>query len=410
MPARLSDMAEQPDPAVDTPPDDPRPPGRPDPTSPRWIAFGLVCIAYLATTTGESLLAPIYPVAADELGLDLAAAGTGFAILAFSIATANLVSGVLLRVLPANRVIVIALLAGAVGGGAASASATAWQFLAAQVLLGAGAGLLYPAAIMSIGTFAGPERRGVAMGVFGVFFSAGLTLAAGLAALGTRLDWRISFGIGAALALVAAVVTWPIADAPRSEGGSLFAGLGDVLGVPTAVGVIGGISQYATVSFFPVFAVTVWGVSDARAALFLAVGRIASIPAKLLSGHLADRRGPVAAARASGVALGLLGVGWALVPELAIAAACGIGFTAGVSGLFPLANLLAFDRVGRRGGALGAFRSLQLAAGALAGFVLGGAGDAIGLRPTVAVVSVLPFALLALPTDRARSTPSPATR
>ena len=369
----------------------------PSTTAPRWLAFTLVCVAYLATTTGESLLAPIYPIAAPELGLDLAGAGVAFAVLAFSIAAANLVSGLLLRFLAANRVIVLALGASTLGGVAGALASAPWQFFGAQILLGTGAGLLYPAAIMSIGLFAGPKRRGFAMGVFGVFFSGGLTLAAGLAALGTRLDWRVSFAIGAALAVVAAVGVWPITDAPRSDAdGSLFAGLRDVLGIPTAVGVVGGISQYATVSFFPVFAVTVWGVSDARAAAFLAIGRVLSIPAKLVSGSLADRHGPVEAARMTGLVLGLCGVAWAVLPWVPAAAVGGIAFTAGVSGLFPLANVLAFERVGRSGGALGAFRSLQLGAGAVAGFVLGAAAELVGLRPTVAVVTLLPLVLIAL--------------
>ena len=370
----------------------------PTTAAPRWIAFTLVCVAYLATTTGESLLAPIYPVAAPELGLDLAGAGVAFAVLAFSIAAANLVSGLLLRTLAANRVIVLALVASTLGGAAAALASAPWQFYGAQVLLGAGAGLLYPAAIMSIGVFAGPRRRGFAMGVFGVFFSGGLTLAAGLAALGTRLDWRVSFAIGAVLAVVAAIGVWPITDAPRSNvDGSLFEGLRDVLGLPTAVGVVGGVSQYATVSFFPVFAVTVWGISDARAAAFLAIGRVLSIPAKLVSGSLADRHGPVQAARLTGLVLGACGLAWTLLPWVPAAAAGGIAFTAGVSGLFPLANVLAFERVGRSGGALGAFRSLQLGAGAVAGFALGATADIAGLRPTVAVITLLPLALVALP-------------
>jgi MFS family permease len=364
---------------------------------PRRLAFVLVCVAYLATTTGESLLAPIYPVVAPDLGLDLGHAGIAFAVLASSIAAANLVSGVLLQRWHANRVIALALAATAAGSVVAATSGAAWQFYLAQVLLGAGAGLLYPAAIMSVGTFAGPRRRGVAMAVFGVFFSGGLTLAAGLAALGTRFDWRFSFVLGALLAVVAAVGVWPIGDAPTSTpGGRLFSGLSEVLGVPTVVGVVGGISQYATVSFFPVFAVTVWDVSDAGAAALLAAGRVLSIPAKLVSGGLADRKGAVEAARLTGGGLAIVGAVWALVPSVPVAAAGGVAFTAGVSGLFPLANLLAFERVGRSGGALGAFRSVQLGAGALAGFLVGTAADTFGLRPTVAVAAILPIALVAL--------------
>lgn len=387
-------------PPGNTPPGN-TPPGVTSSGSTRWIAFTLVCVGYLATTTGESLLAPVYPVAAPELGLDLAGAGVAFAVLASSIAVANLVSGVLLRYRPANQVIALALLSSTAGSTLAALGPGAATFFIAQVLLGSGAGLLYPAAIMSIGVFAGPNRRGFAMGVFGVFFSGGLTLAAALAAVGTSIDWRWSFGIGAAMSAVAAIIVWPIADAPRSEAGiRLFAGLRRVLGVPTAVGVVGGISQYATVSFFPVFAVTVWGVTDARAALFLAVGRVLSIPAKLVSGALADRTGPIQSARLTGLALGACGLVWALVPWIPLAAVGGMAFTAGVSGLFPLANVLAFERVGRSGGALGAFRSLQLGSGAVAGFVLGTVAESVGLRPTVAVVTCLPIGLLFLRVGR----------
>lgn len=397
-------------------PTDTDPPSRLDtgserPDGARWPAFLAVCVAYLATTTGESLLAPVYPVAAPGLGLDLTGAGLAFFTLAFSIAVANLVGGVLLRSLRANRVLTLALVASTIGGAVAATAQGSIQFLVAQILLGAGAGLLYPAAIMSVGVFAGTARRGLAMAVFGVFFSGGLTLAAGLATLGSHLDWRLSFAIGAGLALVAMVGVWPLADSPRSDqDGPLFAGLRAVLGAPTAVGVVGGISQYATVSFLPVFAVTVWGMGEGRAALALAVGRLLSIPAKLLSGALADRAGPIPAARINGLVLAAVGAVWALSPNVSLAVTGGVAFTAGVSGLFPLANLLAFERVGRKGGALGAFRSLQLAAGALAGFGVGLAGEIVGLQPTVAAVVLIPLLLVTLGSVGDSPTASPGRR
>lgn len=363
----------------------------------RWGAFALVCVAYLATTTGEALLAPIYPIAAPELGMDLDDAGSAFALLAASIAVANLVAGVALRWIASNHVLAVAVLTTAVGGLVAATADSGTGFLAAQVVLGAGAGLLYPAAIIAVGTFAGGRRRGFAMGVFGVFFSGGLTLAAALAALGTRLDWRVSFVVGSALALIAAVSVVPIADAPRTERAlGTLSGLRAVLGAPTLVGGVGGISQYATVAFLPVFAVTVWGVADATAAIVLAAGRVLSVPAKLITGALADRIGPHGAARLTGLALAGAGAVWALSPAVPIGAVGAIVFTAAVSGLFPLANVLAFERVGRHGTALGAFRSVQIGAGAAAGYVIGRAAESIGLRVTVATVTVLPLVLVAL--------------
>ena len=363
----------------------------------RWAPFLLVCLAYLAATTGEAVLAPIYPVAADDLSLDLTSAGYAFAVLAGAIAVFNVIGGLLLRRFPTTTILSAALAATSLGGLVAATASGSGQFLAAQVLLGTGAGLLYPGAVMSIGTFAGRRRRGFAMGLFGVFFSGGLVLAAGLSALGTQLDWRWAFGLASILAAVAAVAVLFITDAPRAATtGPVFAGLTAVLGAPTIVGVIGGISQYATVSFLPVFAVDVWGVSHVAAAAVLAAGRVLSVPAKLVSGHAADRHGPGRTARGIGVVLAVAGLGWALSPWVWLAIVAAIVFAAEVSALFPLANLLAYERVGSHGPALGAFRSLQLFAGAAAGLGVGAAADTAGLRPTVAVVSVLPLALVGL--------------
>lgn len=371
-------------------------------TTIRWVAFLLVCGAYLAVTTGESILAPIYPVVADDVGLDLTEAGLAFALLAISIAVSGFLSGLILRRVATNLVLLGALASTATGAIVAAGADGRTQFFVAQILLGAGAGMLYPGAVMAVGVLAGPHRRGLAMAIFGVFFSAGLVLAAGLAALGAQLDWRWTFGIAAALAALAAVGMLFITDVPKAtSSGPVFEGLAAILGIPAAVGVIGAISQYATVSFLPVFAVDVWDLPEAAAAGVLAVGRVLSVPAKLVAGATADRLGPVRAAQINGLVLGASGLVWALVPQVWVAAAGAIVFAAEVSALFPLANLLAFERVGTRTPALGVFRSIQLGAAAVAGFAIGAVADTVGLRPTVAVVGCLPVLLVAARPHRA---------
>jgi len=361
----------------------------------RWSAFLVVCLAYLAVTTGEAVLAPVYPVVAHDIGLNLTQAGLVFAVLATSIAVFNTIGGLLLRHLPTTVVLAGALATSGLGGAMAATASGSYQFFLAQVLLGAGAGSLYSGAVMSVGDFAGSRRRGFAMGIFGVFFSGGLVLAAGLATLGSRFQWRWIFGLAAVLAATAAAAVLFVKDAPRAKkSGPVFAGLRAVLGVPTAVGIVGGISQYATVSFLPVFAVDVWGVSGAGAAGILVIGRVLSVPAKLMSGAAADRHGPVRTAQGTGIVLTAAGLVWALSPWVAFAAIAAIVFAAEVSALFPLANLLALDRAGEHGPALGAFRSLQLGAGAIAGVGVGASADTVGLRPTVAVVSTVPLLLL----------------
>ena len=69
-------------------------------------------------------------------------------------------------------------------------------------------------------------------------------------------------------------------------------------------------------------------------------------------------------------------------------------FAGTVSSLFPIANLLAVERFGRHGGALGAYRSAQIGIGALAGFLIGTIGEHVGLRPVLAVACCAPLLLV----------------
>ena len=53
-----------------------------------------VCGAYFAATVGEQLLSPLFPTAADDLGLSEGQGGIAFGVLALAIAVFNMVSGV----------------------------------------------------------------------------------------------------------------------------------------------------------------------------------------------------------------------------------------------------------------------------------------------------------------------------
>ena len=105
----------------------PAPGGRP-----HWGAFALICLAYLAATTGEALLSPVFPVAADDLGLDLALGGLAFGTLTATIAVANLVGGALLPRFGAARLIGAAMVFTALGGLGAAAAPSFAALLGAQ--------------------------------------------------------------------------------------------------------------------------------------------------------------------------------------------------------------------------------------------------------------------------------------
>ncbi|MGH9212708.1 MAG: MFS transporter [Acidimicrobiales bacterium] len=363
-----------------------------EPAGPRWGGFALACTAYLAASVGESLLSPIFPTAAEDLGLDLTLGGVAFGVLTASIAVANLVSGSLLPRVGATRMIRRSALLSATGGIVAATAQSFPQLVLAQVLLGAGSGLYFPAGIQAVGLLAGPRRKGFAMGIFGVAFSGGLAIAAVLAALGADHGWRLPFGLSALLSVVAAVSTLGLRTPPVTEVGGRLQ-VREALTTPTAVGCVNTVSQYGTVSYLAVFAVDQWGLTAAAAASVLAVGRVLSIAAKLISGAGADRRGPRVSARRIAAVLTVAGLGWSLLPASPVAYALAAVFAGTASSLAPVANVLALERFGQQGGALGLFRSIQIAAGALATFLVGVLADLVGLRPVLAVATLLPLSL-----------------
>jgi MFS family permease len=361
----------------------------------RWLAIGAINLAYLVVTIAESLLAPLLPVVAADLGFDMRHAGLAFALLTGSIAVGTFGGGYVLARRGAR--------AGALGGAAVVAAGTVLvassvgpaPFLAGHALIGLGTGLFFPSGMNAIGVLSGPGRRGLAMGVFGVAFSAGLTVAALLAAVGAQYGWRVAFWVTAGLAGASFLVTLVAPLPPLRTGppGGARKRLRDALGVPVMVGGVGAWSQYGTVAFLPAFAVTAWGLSPAAAALMLAAGRVLSVPAKLIAGTATDRYGGRATVYGVGVVLVVTGLWWTLVPGPWPALWAAIVFAAAVSAVFPVANVLAFESFGDRGPLLGTYRAVQLSVGAAGGAAIGFGSAATGMRPTL-VVAVLMAALL----------------
>ena len=109
-----------------------------------------MCLAYLGVTVGEQALSPVMPEVAAEFGVTEGQSGLAFGLLALSIAAANLVGGAVLgRFGP--RALMLAGLAATTAGSVVAAAATGSAVVvAAQVLLGAGAGLYFPAGLQAV--------------------------------------------------------------------------------------------------------------------------------------------------------------------------------------------------------------------------------------------------------------------
>lgn len=359
------------------------------------LAFALVCFAYMGVTVGEQALSPVMPEVTAEWSITEGQQGVAFGLLALSIAVANLVGGAFLGKLGPKTMMLGGLVATTAGAVFAALTSGFGGLLAAQVLLGAGAGLYFPAGLQAIPRVADPRRRGLYMGIYGVAFSGGLTLAALFGAIAAGGGWRLAFWATAVFAGLAFAATLTIdLGKPAGTPVSLRFPLKLLTGIPILVGGVTTVCQYGAIPFLTTFAHVTWGLSAVQAATLLLIGRLVSIVAKLASGAGMDRNGPLVSARRTGLLLAILALVWTTLPGGWFTYACAALFAGTVSSLGPISNMLAVDHFGSHGPSLGAFRSAQIGIGALAGWLVGQFGELVGLRIALIVASLVPVTLV----------------
>jgi predicted MFS family arabinose efflux permease len=246
--------------------------------------------------------------------------------------------------------------------------------------------VFFAGGIYAIGELADQQRRGRAMGSFGIAYSLALALAAGLVAVIGSTSWRSVFLIAAGLGVIA-IVTVLLAELPERVHVAphpLGAGL-RLLTIPVAVGATAAVAQFGLVAFVPTFAVDEWSYTASLAAAVLFAGRVLSIPGKAWAGRLADRHGALGATRIVVVAMLVSGGAWLLSPVAWIGAVATMVFAAATGALFPVANVIAIERVGGQGGLLGLFRSAQMVVAGLSAWLVGLGASLFGLRPVLGI-------------------------
>lgn len=365
-----------------------------DGARPRWGAFLVVTTAYMGVTLTESVLAPIYPVISDDLGFDVGFAGIAFGVLTAALGVGNLVGGYLLWRHGPRRPVLLALIITTVGSLGMSFVGNAWLLAVSQALMGIGSGMFFPAGISLASTYAGTTRKGLAMGLFGVAFSGGLTVAALVAAAFGNVDqWQYAFWVSAAATGIALVLNTPLAM-PGWVEPQRATRLRDSIGslwIPIFVATVATVLQYGTVAFFALYAVQEWDVSAPAAAAIIAAGRAVSVAAKIGAGWSADRWGTTRTVWVLGLVLVSTGLVWTLARGPSMSVWAVVIFTASVSAVFPIANLLAVTGFGDEGRLLGAFRFVTMIIGAIVALTIGQVADAVGLQPTLAASVLLPL-------------------
>jgi predicted MFS family arabinose efflux permease len=377
----------------------------------RWLVFAAVTFGYLSVTVGEALLSPAFPLLARRLGLEIGTAGVAAGVLNVSIAVGAILGGFFLSRYGSQKGVLLGLSLSAGGGFLTAASGTLDVLLIGQAIGGFGSGMFFASGLSAIGVIGGTARRGLAIAVFSVAFTAGVALAPTLVALAGADHWRIPFAIAASFSVAAAVsisiwrirTTVPTVDRMKAPRSHL-----KLLRVPLVVGGVAAISQYGTVFFLPLFAVTAWGLSPASAALLLVVARILSLPVKLLAGNASDSGGALSVAKRYAAIATLLGIWWTFAPGPELASWAAVLYVPILSTLGPLSNVLAYDQFGDQGSMLGIVRAGQIGLGAATASAIGLGAAHFGLRPVLTTAVVLPAVVLLLSPDSARSEPQTA--
>ena len=254
-------------------------------------------------------------------------------------------------------VLVVGALAMAVGGGLYLLSSSVPSLVAARLAVGAGEGAVYTAGATWAVDLAPEERRGLALGLFGLAVWGGLSLgpvAGELLRSGVGYDavWILTAALPLAGAAIAARLPEP-AQAERSEPGPLafFPRAAHRPGLALALANIG----YAALAGFVILHLRARGIAGG-ASVFTAFA-VAVFASRLALSRVPDRAGARRTATAAGLleALGLTII--ALATSLAVALVGALVVGVGFSMLFPSLALMVVGEVGddRRGSALGAF-------------------------------------------------------
>jgi MFS family permease len=238
------------------------------------------------------------------------------------------------------------------------------------------------------------ERRGWALGIYGIsgMVSTALTPLVGEAII-RGFGFRPFFALCAALAVVAAVLVWPLREQARAEAPPVSgwewarAGLADLAHRHMAVTVFFGLGTGTIFAFLPTFAESL-GVTTL--ALFYTAYAGAAMGVRVFGGRLIDTSGRSAVivpsmfvqvvATALLAMLGLVATQTSALPVLPVLALAGL-MAGGAHGfLYPGLAALVADQApeARRGAVVGVFSGVFLVGNAGGAFVFGYVTHALG--------------------------------
>lgn len=366
----------------------------------------LLGVAMFCVVSATNIMTPLLPAVRTDFGVSITTAGVivgtfGLARLAVDLPAGFLASHADPRRL-ALTAIVLLVAASLIGLVADRVEI----LIAARIGSGIGVGILATVILAALSGSAGPGDRGKVMSLYPMANNLGIAfypLLGGV--LGTFLSWRVTFAVTAGLALVAAMILWPLLDrvdlsrqtARRAEAPDERVLHGRRKAVALAVtngGVVANMIHRHGVrnTILPLYAASVLGLGGFSIATAIAAMAISGLIVMAPGGMLGDRIGRrrVISAGLAAVALGdlaflLTGDFWSF---LAIAALIGCGDFFSSSQTALLAEIVPATQ---RTWALSGYRfSSDL--GALIGpILLAAIMDGAGVQAAIVVASVILF-------------------
>ena len=266
--------------------------------STQWLVVAAIVAAAVIAAMQLGKSAPALPAIADDLGIDMLAAGWVASIANLIGAIAGGIAGFMADRIGNRRTIVLGLLFLAGGALLAVATESIWLLLLARALEGAGLLAMFVAGTPFVVAASAARDRGLVLGIWSAFFPLGFTLiVAASAGLLGPLGWRGFFSVNAVLcvltliAFILVVSRGRVVEArPPSLGGT-----GRVMATPgpwllSAMFLVMGIASFAVQTWLPSFLFEELNLSIEVAALASAAFIFLFVPANIIGSHLSDWR------------------------------------------------------------------------------------------------------------------------
>jgi MFS transporter, DHA1 family, inner membrane transport protein len=261
-------------------------------TSPRATGATLgLCLA--ASQAAVLVLTPVLPTVAADLDVSTATAGQLRTISGLSAGATALCTG-LLAARIGLRDLVAAGLALLAAGAVASALASGFALLAAaQLLIGAGVGLAYSAAVAAVAEWTGPADRSRVLALALLGPPVAWIVAMPLCGVLGDVSWRLAWAVPLVSALAALAV---LARSERTPPAAARADLRAVLRHPGVLrwstGELLAYSAWAgALVFIGALFVESYGLSLSATGLVLGAGALVYVPGNLLFRRLVDEHG-----------------------------------------------------------------------------------------------------------------------